>query len=203
MDERLKICGVEDHFEHGKLPNRASPISERLCANIDTTPYMTISETPDPNTPSRKCVEVTAKVEGRGSDNPFSFNEVLMQPPACSAYDTCPATGTSGYARPPGVVNDIITCTPSTFATPEPCAGPWHSPASLPVTSRPRPVPRRCSGRDRRQGRLVSGLADSLPGWPALPLHHAQVHVRDHPSWQLELQRAILGRGRPGPQVRP
>ena len=41
---------------HGKLPTRALTITERLCANIDTTPYMDIITTADPNAAGRKCV---------------------------------------------------------------------------------------------------------------------------------------------------
>ena len=49
-------CGIEDHFMHGKLPTRALTITERLCANIDTTPYMDIITTADPHMAGRKCV---------------------------------------------------------------------------------------------------------------------------------------------------
>ena len=114
MTEKLTGCGLDTsaddgYFMHGKLPTgrSAAELGDNLCDNIDTAPYMDV-------VPGRGgsdgCVDVRAKREGRGPDNPQRFSDVFLLSSECPQYDICPADGVSGYRRPPGKNPDIIEC---------------------------------------------------------------------------------------------
>ena len=102
MRETVKSCGVDlnrgGYFMHGRLPPAwaaSGPLPDHLCANVDTSEYIGVSS------PGDGCVTAEGLREGRASDNPVDFYEVLMgtSEPAfkstsgvCADYDTCPAS---------------------------------------------------------------------------------------------------------------
>ena len=120
MQERLEACGIDTNtpeggfFKHGRPPGPDHQLSVRgsLCDNIKTEEYMRIERGKGGK---GDCFTVTGLKEGRGSDNPQRFSDVMMgdydkAPGRCAQYDTCPASGVSGYERPPGRIADIIEC---------------------------------------------------------------------------------------------
>ena len=83
-----------------------------MCNNIDVTPYMQITEYPNPDDPSTTCLDVVGLQPGKGSDNPIFQDSPLFSNTAdCNLYDICPADGESGGDRG-NIGTDLITCTP-------------------------------------------------------------------------------------------
>jgi len=118
VDETLKeefhACGIVDWFAHGKSPRalEGRAMLQGLCPNIDTENYLDVaSDAADPTNPDRHCIEIKAKMEGTGVDNPKNVSSVLID---CSLYDQCPANGLSPAPdkqdRPPIGVQDTSTC---------------------------------------------------------------------------------------------
>jgi len=133
LSETLRTCGISEHFMHGQP--KADPsdlISDYICPStgndaVTTTGYLEVTtgaaagpvlvSGDDVDT----CIKVVGIQEGRGSDNPHAFYEVfpgfaptdtITEPISCQDYNTCPGTGTSGGRRPPGNIDNTITCTP-------------------------------------------------------------------------------------------
>ena len=94
-----QACNVADYFHHG---GGQSGIPERhnyLCDNIKVDGYLEIT------TPSAGCTLVTGLREGVGSDNPATWDDVVVEADGeftCEDYDVCPSSGVSGFARGPG-----------------------------------------------------------------------------------------------------
>ena len=119
MTETMEACGLDTRadggfFMHGKLPLDGHQLATRgsLCEDIATEDFMGIEAGWGG---SQDCVRVRGLKEGRGSDNPQKFSDVMMgayagSPGECYRYDICPADGVSGYRRPPGKNPDIIEC---------------------------------------------------------------------------------------------
>ena len=94
MQETLLACGMESYFTHGPTTSaKRSNVRKHMCANIDTREYMDIVYV-------EGCVRATGLKEGRGSDNPQEFYEVMMNTVephynglsgTCADYDQCPA----------------------------------------------------------------------------------------------------------------
>ena len=95
MKETVRSCGLDmdrgGYFMHGRLPE-PGPLTNHLCPNIDTSAYIKMTTDGD-------CVTAEGLKEGRLSDNPGDFDEVLMSTTGplyrassgtCADYDTCP-----------------------------------------------------------------------------------------------------------------
>ena len=103
-----QACGSLNYFHHGGGKNGTPEGRGYLCDNIKVDGYLKIT------TPSAGCTLVTGLREGTGADNPATWDDVVVDPDGdltCEAYDMCPSSGVSGFARGPGNrVVDIQTC---------------------------------------------------------------------------------------------
>jgi len=106
--ESVEACGSLNYFHHGGGKNGIPEGRGYLCDNIKVDGYLEIT------TPSAGCTLVTGLREGTGADNPATWDDVVVDPDGdltCEAYDMCPSSGVSGFARGPGDrVVDIQTC---------------------------------------------------------------------------------------------
>ena len=100
MKETLSACGVDGYYMHGKVPSRGV-ILDHLCPNIDTSGFIKVSRSGD-------CAVAEGLREGRGSDNPQEFYEVLMKRAGengasysgeCADYDLCPWEEPFGHMK--------------------------------------------------------------------------------------------------------
>ena len=119
MQETITGCGVQGYYSHGMSIPESTPLAPYLCPNIKTEGTLLIEQQ------GSDCISTTGLKAGRGSDNPHSWFEILMNTATtssfsgssgvCADYDVCPDSGKSGFTRYAGTArygDDIKFCPP-------------------------------------------------------------------------------------------